>query len=127
MLTSGALMALFTQSALADPMPQSGVLTVQAMAKMESDAIQELRQQAERERIPIRPPSVLLAIVGVAPDLKASVLVDGSPVLFQQGLSKPVHGPTNRRHLKLRHITPPCVFFVDRGRSRRLCLRPKTS
>ncbi len=124
---SSFLLAITARPVFADATPPAAVLTIQAMAKMESEAIQELQEQAERERKPIRRQPMLLAIVGVVPELKASVLVDGAPVLFQQGQAKPLDGLESKRRLRLRQIKPPCVSFFDNGQPRRVCLHPENS
>ena len=98
----------------------STVMTVQAMAKMESQALEQVHRQAKQGLKPARPAPKLLAIHGVLPALQAQLLIDGVPVLFEQGQVKPVD--TLARGLRLRSIKPPCVSFYDRGQSHRLCL-----
>ena len=127
LLASGVLITSADGAAFAETLPPVTVLSVQAMAKMESEAMQELHRQAERRRKPVRHQPVLLAIAGVLPELKASVLVDGSPVLFKQGQSKPLNGSIMTRRLSLQQIKPPCVSFVDAGKPHRVCLQPENS
>lgn len=126
-LITMAFILLASEGGLAQSKSRASVMTVQTMAKMESDALAQIRQQAARVREPSRPKPQLLAIHGVLPDLQASLLVDGSPVLFRQGQSRPIQARENRGRLRLRHIKPPCVSYVDRGRPHRLCLSPDQS
>ena len=121
-LTSGVLIATAGGAAIAEALPPVTVLSVQAMAKMESEAMKALHRQAERRRKPVRRQPVLLAIAGVLPELRASVLVDGLPVLFQQGQVKPLDGSAMTRRMRLQQIKPPCVTFVDAGKPHRVCL-----
>jgi hypothetical protein len=95
-------------------------LTVQVMAKMESDALEQLHRQATQRAKPQRPAPKLLAIYGVLPDLQAQLWVDGAYVLFQQGQTNPI--AAHARGLRLHTIQPPCVSFDNRGQRHRLCL-----
>jgi hypothetical protein len=95
-------------------------LTVQVMAKMESDALERVHRQATQRAKPPRPAPKLLAIHGVLPVLQAQLWVDGAFVLFQQGQTKPI--VAHARGLRLHAIQPPCVSFDNRGQRHRLCL-----
>lgn len=113
--------AFLTNAAeLAPIKPKPGVMTVQAMAKMESQALAQVYQQAKREAKPAPPAPKLLAIHGVLPMLQAQLWIDGGLVLFQAGQTKPVAATT--KGLRLRAIKPPCVSFDKRGQRHRLCL-----
>lgn len=113
---------LASKGVFADTQSRPSMMTIQTMAKMESDALAQIRRQSERARQPTQLKPQLLAIHGVLPDLHASLLVDGSPVIFRQGQVRPVQDQSSRGRLLLRHIKPPCVSYVDRGRPQRLCL-----
>jgi len=95
-------------------------LTVLAMIKAENDVL--ARWQAEQNRVALRarPKPSLLSIYGVLPQLRATVLVNGREVVFEQGRTRPLH--PKKSSLRLRHIKPPCVSFVQGRRSRTLCL-----
>lgn len=122
MLLAMAWILLASKGVSADTQSRPSMMTIQTMAKMESDALAQIRWQSERARQPTQLKPQLLAIHGVLPDLQASLLVDGSPVIFRQGQVKPVQDQSTRGQLRLRHIKPPCVSYVDRGRPQRLCL-----
>jgi len=95
-------------------------LTIQVMAKMESDALEQVHRLATQRAKPASPAPKLLAIHGVLPVLQAQLLVDGAFVLFQQGQTNPV--AAYAKGLRLRAIKPPCVSFDNRGQRHRLCL-----
>lgn len=95
-------------------------LTIQVMAKMESDALEQVNRLATQRAKPPRPAPKLLAIHGVLPVLQAQLWVDGAFVLFQQGQTNPI--AANAKGLRLRAIKPPCVSFDNRGQRYRLCL-----
>ncbi len=115
-LTVFFLLGLSPCSVLAGP----GALTVQVMAKMESDALEKMYRQAAQRAKPQRPAPKLLAIHGVLPTLQAQLWVDGAFVLFEQGQTNPI--AARARGLRLRAIKPPCVSFDNRGQRHRLCL-----
>jgi len=95
-------------------------LTIQVMAKMESDALEQVQRLATQRAKPPRPAPKLLAIHGVLPVLQAQLWVDGAFVLFQQGQINPI--AAHAKGLRLRAIKPPCVSFDNRGQRHRLCL-----
>uniref|UniRef100_UPI00404715BC hypothetical protein n=2 Tax=Orrella sp. TaxID=1921583 RepID=UPI00404715BC len=95
-------------------------MTVQVMAKMESDALDQVYRQATQRAKPTRPAPRLLAIHGVLPVLQAQLWVDGALVLFQQGQTNPISA--RAKGLRLRAIKPPCVSFDNRGQRHHLCL-----
>lgn len=95
-------------------------MTVQVMAKMESDALDQVYRQTTQRAKPSRPAPKLLAIHGVLPVLQAQLWVDGALVLFQQGQANPISA--RAKGLRLHAIKPPCVSFDNRGQRHRLCL-----
>ena len=95
-------------------------LTIQVMAKMESDALEQVHRLATQRAKPLSPAPKLLAIHGVLPVLQAQLWVDGAFVLFQQGQTNPI--AAHAEGLRLRAIKPPCVSFDNRGQRHRLCL-----
>lgn len=95
-------------------------MTVQAMAKMESDALVQVHRLAAQRAKPPAPVPKLLAIHGVWPDLQAQLWIDGAFVLFQKGQANPI--APRVKGLRLRAIKPPCVSFDNRGHRHRLCL-----
>jgi len=95
-------------------------LTVQVMARMESDALEKVYRQATQRAKPPRPVPKLLAIHGVLPVLQAQLWVDGAFVWFQQGQTNPI--AARAKGLRLRAIKPPCVSFDNRGQRHHLCL-----
>ena len=99
---------------------QASVMTVEVMAKIESDALAQVYQRATKLAQPSRPAPKLLAIHGVQPVLQAQLWIDGTLVLFEQGQTKPL--VAHVKGLRLRTIKPPCVSFDIRGQPYRLCL-----
>lgn len=83
------------------------------MAKMESDALEQMNRQAAQLAKPKRSAPKLLAIHGVLPVLQAQLWVDGAVVWFEQGQTHPI--AAHAKGLRLRAIKPPCVSFINRG------------
>lgn len=98
----------------------ASALTVQVMAKMESDALEQRNRQAAQLAKPKRSAPKLLAIHGVLPVLQAQLWVDGAFVWFEQGQTHPI--AAHAKGLRLRAIKPPCVSFSHRGQRHHLCL-----
>jgi len=116
--------ALMTSAAAAaEASARSKPLTVLAMIKAESDYLAKWQAQQRKRTARVRPAPSLLSIYGVLPQLRATVLVNGSEVVFEQGQTRPVqvHG-AHRGSLRLHYIKPPCVSFVHQAQRRTLCL-----
>ena len=98
-------------------------MTVLAMMKVESDYL--AKWQAEQRKLAVRrrPGPSLLSIYGVLPQLRATVLVNGHEVVFEQGQNRPVAAHAGHTgSMRLRYIKPPCVSFVHQARRQTLCL-----
>lgn len=101
--------------------PQQASMTVLAMLKVESDVLARWRDQKSKVSSPTPPKPSLISIYGVLPQLRASVMVNGREVVFEQGRKHPVHPRTSA--LSLRQIKPPCVSFAQGGELQTVCLR----
>ncbi|WP_251864491.1 hypothetical protein [Achromobacter sp. Marseille-Q4962] len=62
----------------------------------------------------------LAAIYGIAPRLRAEVLINGAPLRFQAGRADPVAGAA--AGYRLLGMTAGCVSLLHAGRSRQVCL-----
>jgi len=116
-------MAVLTPAAAGKGPAPKKPMTVLAMMKVESDYL--AKWQAEQRKLAVRrrPGPSLLSIYGVLPQLRATVLVNGHEVVFEQGQKRPV--AAHARHtgsMRLRYIKPPCVSFVHQARRQTLCL-----
>jgi hypothetical protein len=67
----------------------------------------------------------LLAIYGSGRRLAAQVLVQGKPVLYMQGLPRPVGAENDEHTFLLRGITNTCVRLERAGEFRTLCIHPE--
>ena len=98
-------------------------LTVLAMIKAESDYLTKWQAQQRKLTARARLMPSLLSIYGVLPQLRATVLVNGREVVFEQGQVRPVATHAGHRDaLRLRYIKPPCVSFVHQAKRQTLCL-----
>ena len=123
-LMTGLMTVLMTSAAAATEVSANlKPLTVMAMIKAESDYLAKWQAQQRKLTARARPAPSLLSIYGVLPQLRATVLVNGREVVFEQGQTRPVqvHG-AHRGALRLRYIKPPCVSFVHQAKRRTLCL-----
>ena len=121
----GVLMTalISTAAAAAEVSANSKPLTVLAMIKAESDYLAKWQAQQRKLTARARPAPSLLSIYGVLPQLRATVLVNGREVVFEQGQTRPVQVQgAHRGSLRLRYIKPPCVSFVHQAKRRTLCL-----
>jgi hypothetical protein len=87
----------------------ASALTVQVMAKMESDALEQRNRQAAQLAKPKRSAPKLLAIHGVLPVLQAQLWIDGAFVWFEQG-QNPSHCSACQRAALARHQAAMRVF-----------------
>jgi|GEM_PF-4052320 len=69
----------------------------------------------------------LLAIYGTGRRLAAQVLVRGKPVLYMQGLPRPVGAEKDDQAFLLRGITRTCIRLEHAGQFRTLCIHPELS
>ena len=123
-LIAALIIGLMTSAAAAAEVSANAKpLTVLAMIKAESDYLAKWQAQQLKRTARVRPAPSLLSIYGVLPQLRATVLVNGREVVFEQGQTQPVqvHG-AQRGSLRLRYIKPPCVSFVHQAKRRTLCL-----
>lgn len=95
-------------------------MTVLAMIKTENDVLAQWQAARNKVAARKRPKPTLLSIYGVLPQLRATVLIDGREVVFEQGRKQPLFPQTNA--LRLRLIKPPCVSFTRRARLETVCL-----
>lgn len=95
-------------------------LTVLAMIKAENDVLAQYQAAQTKVAARARPKPALLSIYGVLPQLRATVLVNGHEVVFEQGRKQPLHPQMSG--LRLRHITPPCVSFTQNAMPQTVCL-----
>lgn len=95
-------------------------LTVLAMIKAENDVLAQWQAKQRKVSARARPKPALLAIYGVMPQLRATVMVNGHEVVFEQGRREPLQPQAST--LRLRQIKPPCVSFTQGARLERVCL-----
>lgn len=95
-------------------------MTVLAMIKAETDVLAQWRAERNKAASRAHPKPALLSIYGVLPQLRATVLIDGREVVFEQGRTLPLSPIT--RTFRLRHIKPPCVSFTRGSRPQTVCL-----
>jgi len=95
-------------------------LTVLAMIKTESDVLAKWQAKQNEVAARARPAPSLLGIYGVGLQLRATVLVNGREVVFEQGRPRPVMPQVSS--LRLRYIKPPCVSFAQGAQRQTLCL-----
>lgn len=95
-------------------------LTVLAMMKAESDFLAKWQAQKSKVVARARPKPSLISIYGVVPQLRATVLLNGREVVFEQGRRHPLHPQTNS--VRLRNIDPPCVSFFHGAKLETVCM-----
>lgn len=95
-------------------------MTVMAMLKVESEVFAKWQAAQNKVALRARPKPSLVSIYGVLPHLRASVLVNGREVVFEQGRKQPLYPQATS--LRLRQIKPPCVSFVEGTRPQTVCL-----
>ncbi len=115
-----AAAALVAPQAPAEAVKQVAPMTVLAMIKAESDVLATFEVQQKKVAARARPKPALLSIYGVLPQLRATVLVNGREVVFEQGRKHPIYPQTSA--MRLRHIKPPCVSFTHHARPQTVCL-----
>lgn len=95
-------------------------LTVLAMLKAESDLLAKWQAQKNKVVARTRPKPSLLSIYGVMPQLRATVLLDGREIVFEQGREHPLQPKT--KSVRLRNIKPPCVSFFHGRKLETICM-----
>jgi hypothetical protein len=98
-------------------------MTVLVMMQAESDVLAKWQSKQQNDAAGAQPAASLLSIYGVLPQLRATVLVNGREVVFEQGRKLPLN--LQKSSLRLRLIKPPCVSFAQGAKLQTVCL-PRT-